>query len=209
RRHEPCVTGGVVMRDPDEDDEAWPIQLADGLATDNNSRLAHPLHDRTHRCIVPRARPDADHRPNKPRFFFCCAALAAVGRGGVAVPGPWPALGRGLLGAGSSSKPRLDNSRSNEAVSARSRCANGWNADSYSGSGVSAAASSPSCDNVSEPVRLKSESIAFADASCAGSRDGADACTIIWLTAAIRVASASAASRCCCSAAWAATAAAS
>ncbi len=64
------------------------------------------------------------------------------------LPGPWPAPGRGALGAGSSSKPRLDNSRSNDAVSARSRCAIGWNADSYSGSGASPASSSPSCGNV-------------------------------------------------------------
>ena len=42
------------MRNSDEDDEAWPLELAHGLAIDDNARSAHPLHDRTHQSIVPR-----------------------------------------------------------------------------------------------------------------------------------------------------------
>jgi hypothetical protein len=37
------------MRHPDEDDEAWPVDLANGLTIDNNTRSAHSLHDCTHR----------------------------------------------------------------------------------------------------------------------------------------------------------------
>lgn len=42
------------MCNPDEDDEAWPCELANGLTIDNNTRFAHSLDDRTHRRIVPR-----------------------------------------------------------------------------------------------------------------------------------------------------------
>jgi hypothetical protein len=80
-------------------------------------------------------RRDADQRPNRPRFFFCWPDVVVDGLG-VLGPAPCPPegpdeLGLGLLGGdGSSSNPRLDNSRSNDAVSARSRWAKGWNADS-------------------------------------------------------------------------------
>ena len=50
------------MRNPNEDHEAWPIQRADSVAINDDARLAHPLHDRTHRCILPRApQPLFDH----------------------------------------------------------------------------------------------------------------------------------------------------
>jgi len=41
------------MRNPNEDDEARPRELANGLTIDNNTRFAHSLYDRAHRRIVP------------------------------------------------------------------------------------------------------------------------------------------------------------
>lgn len=99
---------GVGVSDANEDDDAGPADFADAFTADDDPRFGDALDDGTHAIIVAR-----DQRPNSPRFFFGVDAL--TGRG---------ALGAGRIGGGfdgSSSKPRLDNSRRSDAVSVRSR----------------------------------------------------------------------------------------